>query len=441
MSTAANDALPRLQQRLADRSAVVAVLGLGYVGLPLALLYAEAGFDVIGFDVDDAKVAALDAGRSYIEHIAAERIARAVADGLEPTTDVARAAAADALLVCVPTPLDRFRQPDLRFITATLDAFAPHVTAGQILSLESTTYPGTTEEEVQARMEQRGFVVGRDVFVVYSPEREDPGNVRFSTATIPKVVGGITPACTAAGAALYGAVIDQVVPVSSARVAEMTKMMENIQRAVNIGLANELKVVCDAMGIDVFEVVRAAATKPFGFVPYLPGPGIGGHCIPVDPFYLTWKAREYGVHTRFVELAGEINAGMPDYVVGKLSDALNDRGRALKGAGVLVLGIAYKPDVDDVRESPAIEVMERLRDKGVRLAYSDPHVPQFKPMRAHRFDLESVALDPQTLAAYDAVVLTTDHSGFDYAMIGEHARLIVDTRGRFPIDAANVQRA
>ncbi len=430
-----------LCRRVADRTAVIGIFGMGYVGLPLALRYSEMGFPVIGFDVDDSKIARLQSGGSYIEHIGAARVAAAVANGLEATTDMSRAAEADALMLCVPTPLNRYREPDLRFVLGTVESVASHLRSGQVVSLESTTYPGTTEEELVPRIENQGLTVGRDIFVVYSPEREDPGNADYPTERIPKVVGGITPACTEAGLALYGAAVDHVVPVSSTRTAEMTKLLENIQRAVNIGLVNELKLVCDRMGIDIFEVVKAAATKPFGFTPYYPGPGIGGHCIPIDPFYLTWKAREYGVHTRFIELAGEINARMPNFVVDKVADSLNRRGLPLKESRLLILGIAYKPNVDDMRESPSIALMERLREKGAILAYSDPHVPAFPKMREHSFDLQSTVLDAATLEVFDAVILATDHTSFDYDLIRDHARLIIDTRGRFQESLPHVVKA
>lgn len=420
-----------LLARISSRTATIGIVGMGYVGQPLALRYAQMGFAVLGFDIDERKVAGLNAGHSSIEHISDAAVAAANAAGMRCTTDFARASEADALILCVPTPLNKYREPDLSFVIDTVEALAPHMRAGQVISLESTTYPGTTDEEVVPRVEKAGFVPGRDVFVVYSPEREDPGNAEFGTAAIPKVVGGFTPACRAVGEALYGAVIDRVVPVSSTRAAEMTKLLENIHRAVNIGLVNEMKIVADRMGIDIFEVIEAAATKPFGFTPYYPGPGIGGHCIPIDPFYLTWKAREFGLHTRFIELSGEINRAMPDYVVGKLAEALNDRRKPLRGSRVLVLGIAYKRNVDDVRESPSVAIMELLRDAGSVVAYSDPHVPVFPKMRQHRFELESTPLDAVTLAGFDAVVLATDHAAFDYELIAEHAELIVDTRGCF----------
>ncbi|WP_043765501.1 nucleotide sugar dehydrogenase [Algiphilus aromaticivorans] len=419
----------------------VAIIGLGYVGLPLLLRCSEAGFRVIGIDADPDKTEALRAGRSYLAHIDSRRVAGLAKAGAEFSTDCASVADADVVVLCLPTPLDEHLQPDLSFVTDTLDAIAPHVRAGQLLSLESTTYPGTTEEEVCARVAARGFTVGEDVFVVYSPEREDPGNAAFTTRTVPKVVGGATPACLERGVAFYSRVVDQVVPVSSLRAAEMTKLLENIHRAVNIGLVNEMKMVADAMDIDIHEVIDAASTKPFGFVPYRPGPGLGGHCIPIDPFYLSWKAREFGVDTRFIELAGQVNHAMPGWVVSKVSEALNAHGKPVKGSRILILGIAYKKNVDDMRETPAAEVMKLLAERGAVLSYSDPHVPRFKPMRRYRFDLESVPLSAETLAAQDCVVLVTDHDAFDYELIGRASELIVDTRGRFRGGAPGVVAA
>jgi UDP-N-acetyl-D-glucosamine dehydrogenase len=433
--------LRSLVEKFRSRSAMIGIVGLGYVGLPLALRFAEAGLATLGFDIDPDKIATLERGETYIKTIARERIAAARAKGLNASTDYARAAEMDALVICVPTPLTAAREPDLSFVIATIEALAPRLRAGQVVSLESTTYPGTTEEELAPRVAARGFTLGEDFFLVYSPEREDPGNTKFDTRTIPKLVSGATPACLEAGIALYAQAVDRVVPVSSMRAAEMAKLLENIHRAVNIGLVNEMKIVADRMGIDIHEVVRAAATKPFGFTPYTPGPGLGGHCIPIDPFYLTWKARQYGVNTRFIELAGEVNRGMPEWVVGKVALALNEGSRAIKGSRILVLGLAYKKNVDDVRESPAAEVMELLRERGARLDYSDPHVPRFPRMREHRFELESVPLDEKSVASYDCVVLVTDHDAFDYGLIGRHARLLVDTRGRYSDAAPNIVRA
>ncbi|TAK42828.1 MAG: nucleotide sugar dehydrogenase [Betaproteobacteria bacterium] len=424
-----------------EKRARIGIVGLGYVGLPLALRFTEVGFEVLGFDVDASKVEALNSGRSYIEHIASAAVAQATSKGFSATVDFSRVTSADALIICVPTPLNRFREPDLSFVIGTTDTLVPYLRTGQLVSLESTTYPGTTDEELKPRIESRGLRVGQDVFLCFSPEREDPGNIDFTTRTIPKVCGGTTAACREVGVALYGQVIDKVVPVSSTRAAEMTKLLENIHRAVNIGLVNEMKIICDRMGIDVHEVIRAAATKPFGFVPYWPGPGLGGHCIPIDPFYLTWKAREFGLHTRFIELAGEVNHAMPGWVVNKLAAALNERGRAVKGSRILVLGIAYKRDVDDMRESPSVELMELLIERGAQIAYSDPHVPVFPRMREHFFELSSVPLTPQAVASYDVVLLATNHSAFDYAMIAKHAQLIVDTRGVYLEPASHVVKA
>ncbi|NHZ87680.1 nucleotide sugar dehydrogenase [Massilia sp. CCM 8733] len=433
--------LAQLIARLDQRTAVIGIIGLGYVGLPLSLRYAEAGFRVLGIDIDPSKVTRLNAGASYIEHISSSAIGAALAAGFEATSDFARAAEADALIICVPTPLNAYREPDLSFVLATADALLPYVRAGQVVSLESTTYPGTTDEELRPRLASRGLSVGEDIFLVFSPEREDPGNPDFETRTIPKVCGGDTPACLRAGIALYSPAIDQVVPVSSTRAAELTKLLENIHRAVNIGLVNEMKIIADKMDIDIHEVIRAAATKPFGFTPYYPGPGLGGHCIPIDPFYLTWKARQYGLHTRFIELAGEINSDMPHWVIGKLADALNERSRAIRGSRVLVLGIAYKKNVEDMRESPSVELMEILRAKGALVDYSDPHVPVFPKMREHRFDLASVPLTAASIASYDVLLLATSHSAFDYALIAQHAALIVDTRGVYLDRLPNVVKA
>ena len=431
----------KLIHKFQEKSAVIGIVGLGYVGLPLMLRYIEVGYKVIGFDIDQSKVDALTQGKSYIEHIPEASIAQAVGRGFEATTDFKRVSEADALILCVPTPLNKYREPDLSFVLDTTDSLVPYLRAGQVVSLESTTYPGTTDEELLPRVESGGLKVGKDVFLVYSPEREDPGNPSFSTRTIPKVCGGHTPACLEVGLALYGQVIDRVVSVSSTRAAELTKLLENIHRAVNIGLVNEMKVVADKMGIDIHEVIRAAATKPFGFVPYYPGPGLGGHCIPIDPFYLTWKAREYGVHTRFIELAGEVNSSMPDYVVAKVVAALNLAKKAINGSRILVLGISYKKNVDDMRESPSVMLMEKLQALGATVAYSDPHVPVFPKMREHRFDLSSVELNRESLAAYDCVLLATDHDKFDYDLIKASAKLIVDSRGRYLASANHVVKA
>jgi len=430
-----------LIDKLNKKSAVIGIVGLGYVGLPLVIRFAEEGFRVLGIDIDDSKVIKLNAGKSYIEHIPASAILKARKAGFRATTKFAEARKADALIICVPTPLDEHREPDMSYVIGTVESLIPNIRAGQLMSLESTTYPGTTDEELLPRIQARGFTVGKDYFLTFSPEREDPGNKKFNTRTIPKVCGGITPACREVGVTLYRSIIDQVVPVSSTRVAEMTKLLENIHRSVNIGLVNEMKIVSDRMGIDIHEVIQAAATKPFGFVPYQPGPGLGGHCIPIDPFYLTWKAREYGVHTRFIELAGEVNSGMPEWVIGKLNDALNDRGKSIKGSKVLVLGLAYKKDVDDPRESPSCVLLELLRKRGAKFAYSDPYFPTFPKMREHKFDLKSVALTAKSIASYDCVLIATNHTSFDYKMILKNAKLIVDTRGVYLKPARNVVKA
>lgn len=431
----------RLIESLNAKQATIGIVGLGYVGLPLLLRYCEVGYKVVGFDIDRDKVDKLLAGKSYIEHIPDNSVARAIEQGFDATTDFSRASEVDALILCVPTPLNKYREPDLSFVMNTVEALAPHMRQGQIVSLESTTYPGTTDEELRPRIERFGHTIGEDIFLVFSPEREDPGNANFTTNTIPKVCGGCTPNCLEAGMALYGQVIDQVVPVSSTRAAELTKLLENIHRAVNIGLVNEMKIVADKMGIDIHEVIRAAATKPFGFVAYYPGPGLGGHCIPIDPFYLTWKAREFGVHTRFIELAGEINSSMPDYVISKITSALNAVRKSIAGSRILVLGIAYKKNVDDMRESPSVALMERLRDLGAEIAYSDPHIPAFPKMRDHSFDLKSVSLTAETLASYDCVLLATDHDRFDYEMISKHSQLIVDSRGRYLEPSSHIVKA
>lgn len=429
----------KLLEKISQRSAIVGILGLGYVGIPLAQRISAVGLKVIGFDVLEQRVAGLNAGQSPIKHISHSDIANMCRAGFEATTDFTRAADCDALIICVPTPLNKTREPDLSFVTGTMDMIAPYLRKGQLLSLESTTWPGTTAELLLPYVEAKGLRVGNDFFLIYSPEREDPGNPDFETRTIPKIVGGHTLPCREAGEALYGAFIDIVVPVSSTQAAEMVKLLENIHRSINIGMINELKVVADAMGLDIFEIVDAAKTKPFGFTAYYPGPGIGGHCIPIDPFYLTWKAREYGLHTRFIELAGEVNAAMPQYVVDKTVRALNKSGKSLKGAKILALGIAYKRDVDDMRESPSVYVMELLREWGADVAYSDPNVPVFPKMREHNFELSSIRLTPENIAAHDAVLLLTDHSAFDYDMIRAHSRVLVDTRGKYRDDASVVR--
>lgn len=431
----------QLINRFKHKQATIAAIGLGYAGLPLTLRFVESGYSVIGLDIDSEKVTNINAGRSYIKHIHATTIQQAVNRGLRATTDFSEVAQADAIVICVPTPLGRYREPDLSYIQSTMVAIAPFLRSGQAISLESTTYPGTTEDVIQTQVESQGFCVGEDIFLIYSPEREDPGNAHFETRTIPKVVGGVTPNCLQVGIALYESAVDTIVPVSSARAAEMTKLLENIHRAVNIGLVNEIKIVADKMGIDVYEVIRAAATKPFGFTPYYPGPGLGGHCIPIDPFYLTWKAKEYGLNTRFIELAGEVNRSMPEWVVGKITAALNDHGKPVAGSHILVLGIAYKKDIDDVRESASIQIMELLRDRKAHLGYCDPYVPVFPKMREHQFDLKSIEIDAINWSEIDCVLVATNHTVFDYDKIAKFAPLIVDTRGVYLQPADHIIRA
>ena len=419
----------------------VGIIGCGYVGLPLALRFAEAGHRVLGFDTDPSKVDKLNRGQSYIEHIPVAKIKQYVSSKhFAASGDFARLSEMDAILICVPTPLDERREPDLSYVEQTARAISPNLQRGQLIVLESTTYPGTTEELVLPILEQSGLRcpiatgagdehLPTDFFLAFSPEREDPGNKQYGLAQIPKVVGGVNPASGRAAQALYGQIVARVVPVSSTRAAEMAKLLENIFRCVNIALVNELKQLSLRMGIDIWEVIDAAATKPFGFMPFYPGPGLGGHCIPVDPFYLSWKAREYDFATRFIELAGEVNTAMPYHVVEAVAAALNDRQKSLKGSKVLVLGVAYKKDVDDLRESPTLKIMELLGKRGAQLDYNDPYFPQLHKMRHYDYSaMKSVALHPQTLASYDAVLIATDHSSYDYAAIVEAAQLVVDTR-------------
>ena len=418
-----------LLSRIADRSARVGVIGLGYVGLPLALVFEESGFPVTGFDVDPAKPEALQRGESYIRHIGRERVAKAFARGrIVATTDFDRLSECDTILVCVPTPLGRHREPDLSFIRATGDEVARRLRPGQLVVLESTTYPGTTREELLPRFRARGLECGKGFFLAFSPEREDPGNKSFHTQNIPKVVGGIDPPSLEVAVALYGAAMAKVVPVSSPEVAEAAKILENVFRAVNIALANEMKLVLDRMGIDVWEVIEAAKTKPFGFMPFYPGPGLGGHCIPLDPFYLTWKAAEYGAWARFIELAGEINTSMPQHVVERTSRALNRHGKSLRGSKALVLGLSYKADIDDDRESPSFEIIERLRAAGAEVAYCDPYIPVARPGREHDLRLSSVPCTAEEFARHDVLVVSTAHTDFKDAALYARAKLVVDTR-------------
>ena len=410
----------------------IAVIGLGYVGLPLSFRFSRCGVSVLGLDSDTAKIEALNQGRSYIKHIPAQAVAEAIASGgFSPSSDMSRLREASAVLICVPTPLNKNREPDLSYVLDTGQQIARHLQKGMLVVLESTTFPGTTDGELRAVLEAgSGLRAGQDFHLAFSPEREDPGNPKSQMATIPKVVGGYTPACLERAVALYSLAVETVVPVSSCRVAEAAKLLENTFRGVNIALVNELKMVYGAMDIDIWEVINAARTKPFGFMPFYPGPGLGGHCIPVDPFYLTWKAREFGQNTRFIELAGEVNTGMPAYVVQRVADALNDRQKALKGSSILVLGLAYKPNVDDERESPSYVLMELLSARGAKVAYHDPYVPVIKHTRSHSrwAGARSVEWDRQIIASFDLVLIATNHACVNYQELADWAPCIVDTR-------------
>ena len=414
-----------------EKTLTVGVIGLGYVGLPLVLSYAAKGYYVTGFDVDLKKISALEAGESYIKHIDSGPIAEYVADGrIKATSDFEKISEVDAVIICVPTPLSAHREPDLSYIEATLDAIVPYLKSGQLVSLESTTYPGTTLEVVKPRIESGGLEVGKSIFLVFSPEREDPGNESFAGPVIPKVLGGVSEECLQRGLALYGAIYAEVVPVSSPSVAEFTKLLENIYRAVNIGLVNEMKIVASAMGVDIWEVIDAAKTKPFGFTAFYPGPGLGGHCIPIDPFYLTWKAREYGLHTRFIELAGEINRSIPEYVIEQTAGALNKLKKPVNGSRVLLIGLAYKSNVDDMRESPTFELMDLLKDRGALVSYHDPHIAKIMPTREHAewTGLESVEWNQENISSQDCVIIATKHDACDFNQLAQWAPCIVDTR-------------
>lgn len=414
-------------EKIKSKRARVGIIGLGYVGLPLAIEFCKAGFQVSGFDVDEGKVEALAKGKSYIKHIDADRIA-ACGSFFYPTTDFAKLTETDCIIVCVPTPLNRNREPDMSYVLNTTRVIAEHLRKDQLVVLESTTYPGTTDEDMRVILETTGLLAGQDFFLAYSPEREDPNNQDFSTGTIPKVVGGYTKQCLDLACSLYGHIIKKVIPVSSTKAAEATKLLENIYRSVNIAMVNELKILFDRMGIDIWEVIEAAKTKPFGFQAFYPGPGLGGHCIPIDPFYLTWKAREYDLSTKFIELAGEINTSIPYYVVEKTVEALNERDKSIKGGRILILGLSYKKDIDDVRESPSLKLIELFQRKGAVVDYSDPYVAETHKMRHYDYKMQSVPLTVENLRQYDAVVIATDHSQIDYAFVVAHAALVVDTR-------------
>ena len=422
----------QLAGKIADKSAKIGIIGLGYVGLPLISAFTNAGFRCIGFDVDEEKVRTLKQGRSYIKHLASERVADWIQRGvLDPTSDMSRLAEADALMICVPTPLNASRDPDLQYIESTSAAIAAVLRPGQLVILESTTYPTTTRDVMVPILNRNpaGLVCSRDVFVAFSPEREDPGNPDYTAAGIPKVVGGIDEKSSELACALYGHAIVKVIQVANAEIAEACKILENTYRAVNIALVNELKILFDRMGIDIWQVVDAAKTKPFGFQAFYPGPGLGGHCIPIDPFYLSWLARLQGMNTRFIELAGEVNAGMPRYVISRLSEFLNDQGKPIKGSRICLLGMAYKRDIDDPRESPSFELMELLLERGAILSYSDPHVPQLPKMRHYNLPkMSSTELTPEFLASQDCALISTDHTAFDYEHIVKHSQMVLDTR-------------
>lgn len=427
-----HDSLASLEKRIDSKDLSLGVIGLGYVGVPLSLSFLRKGIKVIGFDLDHNKIKQLQNGQSYIKHIPADEISRWVSNkSFEPTDDFSRLSEPDGLFICVPTPLSKNREPDLQYIEATAASIAQELRPGQIIILESTTYPGTTVEVLQPILEKKGLSVGRDFALAFSPEREDPGNEKYHTTNTPKVVGGVEPISTRLASKIYQLALDKVIPVSTAQVAEMTKLLENIFRSVNIAMVNELKILCHRMGIDIWEVIEAASSKPFGFMPFYPGPGLGGHCIPIDPFYLTSKAREFDFATKFIELAGEINTAMPYYVVQRTMEALNDMKRPLHGSKVLILGMAYKKDIDDTRESPSFKLLEILHQKGAEVSYNDPYLPTLKPVRRYSYNLTSVSLTAENLKSFDCILIATNHSNYDYDFILEHSRLIVDTRNVF----------
>lgn len=424
-----NSKFQRLIGSLNDGDATIGIVGLGYVGLPLMIRYGEVGYRVIGFDIDVDKITSLSKGESFIKHIPSSRLV-SIQSNYAVTSDFTKIAECDAVILCVPTPLTKNRDPDLSYILKTMASVLPHLgDNGVALSLESTTYPGTTEDILGNQLIDSGHDIGRDVFLIYSPEREDPGREDYTTSSIPKLVSGYSDECLQIGLALYGRIIEKPIPTSSLKVAEMAKILENVQRAINIGLVNEMKLVADAMNIDIFEVIDAAATKPFGFTKYLPGPGLGGHCIPIDPFYLTWKAKEFGVHTKMIDISDEINRKMPLHVINKLTVALNRHRKSVAQSKILVLGIAYKPNIDDVRESPSAEIIDLLLGLDANVSYSDPHVPNFPSMRNYNIEMDSVEITAERLADFDAVIVATDHKAFDYELIEEHSEVIIDARG------------
>ncbi len=433
--------IEHLTLNIKKRDSKIAVIGLGYVGLPLIIRFSEEGFPITGFDIIDEKVRLLNSGKSYIKHIKGSDIVAMSANGFKATTDFSKITEVDVIIICVPTPLGSHNEPDLSFIHGTLENIKPFLKKNQLLVLESTTYPGTTEEEIVPTIETAGFKIGENFFIGFSPEREDPGNKKFTTKTIPKVVSGVSGNCLELTQILYDQIVDLTVPVSSPKVAEMTKILENIHRAVNIGLVNELKMVADKMNIDIYEVINAAATKPFGFTPYYPGPGLGGHCIPIDPFYLTWKAKEMGMNTRFIELAGEINTSMPNYVAQKAADSLNKIGKSVKGSKILVLGLSYKKNIDDLRESPSLELIKIFIDKGAVVDYCDPFFPMIPVTRKYQLEMTAKPLNKKTLKSADLVLLAADHDDFDFDLIEKESPIIIDTRGKFSNSIKKVIKA
>ena len=420
----------KIIENINNKNSKIGIIGLGYVGLPLFLRFSEKGYKVKGFDTDTSKIESINNGISYIKHIKSSQVKSSIAKS-DATSDFSEIVSVNVIIICVPTPLGAHNEPDLSYIISTLDNISPFLVKNQVLVLESTTYPTTTEDEIVPRINELGFSIGKNFFVGYSPEREDPGNKNFSTKNIPKVISGVTKNCLNIISCIYNQIVDVTVPVSSPKVAEMTKILENIHRAVNIGLVNELKMVAEKLDIDIYEVIEAAATKPFGFTPYYPGPGLGGHCIPIDPFFLTWKAKELGMNTRFIELAGEINTSMPNYVVKKAVEALNKNSKSIKGSKILVLGLSYKKNVDDTRESPSLEIMNKLINMGSKVDYSDPFFPESPVTRKYDFKLSSIELNHKNISSYDLVILATEHDDYDYNLILNSSALIIDTRGHY----------
>ena len=423
--------IKKILNKVKTKNFTVGIIGLGYVGLPLSIRFSQVGFKTVGFDIDNNKIELLNRGETYINHINKKDILKMNDSGFIATSNFSNISKVDAIIICVPTPLNEDNQPDLSYVLNTLEEVIPYLKANQLLILESTTYPGTTEEEIAPPIQEKGFQFGKNFYLGYSPEREDPGNKKFTTKTIPKVVSGITENCLSLTKALYDQIVDETVPVSNTRVAEMTKILENIHRAVNIGLVNELKIVSNKMNIDIYEVISAASTKPFGFTAYYPGPGLGGHCIPIDPFYLSWKAKQIGVDTRFIELAGEINSSMPNYVISRVTEVLKGSSLEIKGSKILVLGLSYKKNVEDTRESPSLVIIDLLVKLGANVEYSDPYLPVAPKTRKYNFKLESIPLNQKTIKSFDLLILSTDHDLFNYKLIKKHAKLIVDTRGKF----------